>query len=78
MSLKTVKKEGAVVMSRAKKKGHEDLEAVHEAILEDGRKRFPLESYQRLRATGASREEALELLGFDPADPGLDASLLET
>lgn len=56
-------------MRQAKKKGQENFEAVHESILEEGKRRFPLESYKRLRESGASREEALELLGYADGDP---------
>lgn len=62
---------GMKTMSLAKRKGHENLEAVHESILEDGKKRFPIESYRLLRDAGAGREEALELLGYESDDHSL-------
>lgn len=58
-------------MSQEKKRGHEDLESVHEAILAQGDRRFPVESYRQLRESGTERDEAIELLGFDPQDPAL-------
>ncbi len=50
----------------------ENLDAVHEQILEDGETRFPRESYRRLMENGASHEEALELLGYDPKKQLMD------
>lgn len=47
-----------------RKNEHELSDDCHEEILQQAPRRFPLESYRELRATGASREEALEMLGF--------------
>lgn len=40
----------------------------HQEILAEGAKRFPLESYQQLLASGVSQEQALEMLGFSADD----------
>ncbi|MFA5507515.1 MAG: hypothetical protein WC314_26220 [Vulcanimicrobiota bacterium] len=36
----------------------------HAELLAGGSRRFPLESYRQLRATGTEHKEALEMLGF--------------
>ena len=40
----------------------------HKEILADGAKRFPIESYKQLLASGVSKEQALEMLGFRAED----------
>jgi hypothetical protein len=48
---------------------------IHQQILDGATRRFPLESYQRLVATGTSPELALRMLGWDRSDPLVPADL---
>ena len=48
------------------KKSNQELDATtHDQILQDGQRRFPVESYHQLRAAGAGKLEALVMLGFE-------------
>ena len=58
-------------MRRGRANSQENFEGIHEQILAQGGKRFPLESYRQLRDNGATRQEALEMLGFQADDPEL-------
>lgn len=64
-------------MKKTKSQAKENLEASHEQILERGQERFPLESYRQLLKNGATKVEALELLGYDPENPPKDVDELE-